>query len=238
METLNQIAETIAYKLGDQFNSTLKESIKDDAIGYRAKFLRDDEDRNSISVVHTSQTLIIPFERISLLEAFGVNMECITAICPNTELQEKYMVLRSKKEIPLPIRFKNTSRNPYMYVGRQDGSKSFTYTSIDKFPYYINLPYNSKTVYYTIINKRVYIINNLNECDLNSTLNLCGVLMQGVFENPRDFYNACDSDDFADDLRFPIGLDMLAQIKKTIISEYPIKPKDAQQVNIKPDDND
>jgi len=46
---LNQIAENIAYKLGGQFNQTLKESIKDTLIVYRAKYIRDDLARNSIS---------------------------------------------------------------------------------------------------------------------------------------------------------------------------------------------
>ena len=34
MDTLNAIAENIAYQLGDQFNMTLRESIKDTIIIY------------------------------------------------------------------------------------------------------------------------------------------------------------------------------------------------------------
>ena len=47
---LNAIAEDVAYKLGDQFNMTLKESIKHTIVYYRSKFMRDDIDRNGTNV--------------------------------------------------------------------------------------------------------------------------------------------------------------------------------------------
>ena len=96
-----------------------------------------------------------------------------------------------------------------------------------------------RIIYYTIINNYLYIINNLNECDINRSLKICKVLIKDVFENPRDLYNACsNSDKFIDDMPFPIGLDMLLQISNGIIKgEYPLIPKDGEQINIKPDGN-
>ena len=44
MATLNSIAENIAFSLGQQFNDTLMESIKDSIIDYRALLIRQDLD--------------------------------------------------------------------------------------------------------------------------------------------------------------------------------------------------
>lgn len=239
MTTLNQIAENIAFKLNDQFNATLKESIKDTLINYRAKLLRDDLDRNFISLGHFGQTVIVPFEVVSLLDAFQVNLDCISAICGDVELQSKYQVLKSKNKLPLPLRRKNV-RSFYSYLGRADGSKNFTYVELDAFPYIKTLPYNSRTIYYTFVDGYLYIINNLDSCDINNTLSLCKVRIRDIFENPRDLYNPCiDGTRFVDDSIFPVSRDMLVNMSNAIVKgEYPLVPKDGQQINIKPDDND
>ncbi len=239
MQTLNTIAENIAYKLGDQFNDTLRESIKDTVLNYRAKYIRDDADRNGLSEVHFSQVGTIQFEVVNLLEEFNADFSCISAICADVHLQPQYRVLKSKKPIPTPIRFKNSSRSPYSYIGRIDGSKSFVYTSLDKFPYLSELPYSLRTIFFTVINNHIYIINNLKECDINESLKICNVLMKGVFEDPREFYQACENgDSFVDDLPFPIGKDMLMSLTNAILKgEYPLVPKDGEAINIKPDDN-
>lgn len=240
MATLNQIAENIAFKLGDQFNMTLRESIKDTVINYRGKFIRDDSDRNFISELHFSQTGVIEFEEVNLIHEFTTDPFCISAICDNPQLQDKYKVLRGKKKLPLPIRTKTSSNNPYSYLGRIDGSKVFSYTDLAKFPYVKNVKYNERTIYYTIINRRPYIINNLDSCDINHSLGICKALIKGIYENPRELYNACiNGDTFVDDMDFPIGIDMLMQITNGIVKgEYGLVPKDGQQINIKPDDND
>lgn len=239
MQTLNTIAENIAYKLGDQFNYTLRESIKDTVLNYRAKYIRDDADRNALSDVHFSQVGTLQFEVVNILEEFNADFSCISAICEDVHLQRGYRVLKSKTPIPTPIRFKQSNRSPFMYVGRVDGSRAFTYTTLDKFPYIKHLPYSLKTIYYTIINNYIYIINNLSQCDINETLKLCNILIKGVFEDPREFYNACENgDSFIDDLPFPIGKDMLMSLTNAILKgEYPLVPKDGEQINIKPDDN-
>lgn len=240
MQTLNQIAENIAFKLGDQFNHTLRESIKDTVINYRAKFIRDDLDRNFLSEVHFSQTGAIQFEVVNLLEAFNADFSSISAICEDVILQDKYQVLRSIKEIPTPIRTKSAGKNPFSYVGRIDGSKKFVYTTLDNFPYIRTLPYSLHTIYYTVINNKIYILNNLAQCDVNATLSITDLLLKGVYENPREFYNACNNGDkFIDDMNFPISRDMLMQVSQAILKgEYPLVPKDGQEINIKPDDND
>jgi hypothetical protein len=239
MKTLNQIAENIAFKLGDQFNHTLQESIKDTLIDWRAKFLRDDADRNFISDIHFSQTITIQFQKVNLLTEFNANFDCINSICSGIQEQEEYMILKSTKKIPLPIRTKISHTNPYNYIGSIDGFRSFKYTTIDKFPYLKHLKYNSRVIYYIIIDGYLYIINNLDLCDINNTLNICNVMIRGVFENPREVFKVCSvNNGFADDAIFPIGVDMLMQISNGIVrGEYPLKSSKGEEINIKNNDN-
>jgi hypothetical protein len=240
MNTLNKIAENIAFKLGDQFNMTLRESIKNTVLDYRAKFIRDDTDRNFISDVHLSQVLNIEFEVVDLLTEFKANFELVNAICPDTEIQQRYKVLRSKTLVPLPVRTKLSRRSPYQYLGRITGEKGFTYTDLEQYYYIRTTRYNTKTVYYTFINGRIYIINNLKECDINNTLEIVNVMVKSIFEDPREAYNACsDRSIKIDDRMFPIPMDMLMQISNSIIrGEYRLPPTDGETINIKPDMTD
>lgn len=240
MKSLNEIAENIAFKLGDQFNHTLRESIKSTILDYRAKFIRDDLDRNFASDIHFVQTLVIKFEVVNLFQEFHADMSCLSAICDDATLQDKYQILRSTELIPIPVRHKLSHRMPYTYLGRVDGSKQFSYTSLDKVSYLRELAYQRKSIFYIIYNNRLYIINNLEECDINNSLDICMAMIRGVFEDPRQAYTSCDDKTiFPDDRPFPIGTDMLMQISNGILrGEYILKPKDGEQINIKPDDND
>lgn len=240
MNTLNKIAENIAFKLGDQFNITLRESIKNTVLDYRAKFIRDDADRNFISDVHLSQTMNIEFDVVNLLQEFGANFDIVNSICADTEVLQEYKVLRSKKLVPLPVRVKSGRRSPYQYLGRITGEKGFTYVDIEQYYYIRNTRYNAKTIYYTIINGRIYIINNLKECDINNSLEIANAMIKGVFEDPREAYSICsDKTTKLDDRLFPIPSDMLMQISNGILrGEYGIKPSDGETVNIKPDITD
>lgn len=240
MTTLNQRAEQLAFKLGDQFNSTLQESIKLTILTYRAKFIRDDLDRNFSSDIHFNQTGVLQFEVVDLLKEFGADYSNISAICDDLLEQDKYKILKSINKVPVPIRTKSSGNSLYSFIGSINGRKRFVYTTLEKFYYYKYLSYNNLTIYYTTINGKIYILNNLDECDINESLGISNVLIRDVFEYPSDFYNACvDGDKFADDMDFPIGLDMMMQIENGILKgEYPLVPRDGQTVNIKPDDND
>ena len=240
MTTLNAIAENIAYKLGDQFNTTLQNSIKDTVLNYRAKFIRDDLDRNFLSDTHFSQTGIIQFKEVNLLKEFNNDFSSIENICDDIRAQDKYKILKSVERVPMPIRNKTSGTAAYAYIGSVTGRKRFVWTTLDKYYYFKELAYNDKTIYYAVINGYLYILNNLSKCDINQSLRIANVMIKDVFEDPRDLYNACDNDGaFADDLPFPIGIDMLVQISNGIVKgEYAMLPKDGQTVNIKPDDND
>lgn len=244
MTTLNLIAENIAYKFGDQFNQTLLESIKDTVLNYRAKFIRDDLERNNLSEIHFTQVLTIQFEEVNLMTEFHADLSCISAICDDVLTQSEYTILKSKKKIPLPIRLKSSGKNPFYFFGTIDGSRQFIYTTLDKYPYYKTLPYNHRSVYYTIINGSIYILNNLDSCGITNNivdgLGICNGMIKSIFEDPREAYSLCeDKNLFPDDRPFPISKDMLMQMSNAILKgEYPLVPKDGEQVNIKPDNTD
>jgi hypothetical protein len=235
MTTLNEIAENIAFKMGEQFNYTLRESIKDTIINYRAKFIRDDSDRNVFNSTHFSQVLTIDFEEVSILDAFG-DISCITAICPDITEQLEYKVLRSKELIPIPVRLKTLNISPFIYLGSVDGKKGFIPTTLDSFYYVTDLKYNRKNVYYVYMDNRLYIINNLNQCDINETLKICNVLLKGVFENPREAVKICNiKTNDVDDAYFPIGRDMLVLISNGIIKGEYALITNGKEVNIDSD---
>lgn len=240
MSTLNSIAENIAFKLGGQFNNTLKESIKETVLDYRAKFIRDDLAKNAASDMHIMQTGAVMFKKVNLLSEFTTDYGYVTAICPEILEQERYEILRSIEPLPVPIRKKNSTQSGFYFLGRIDGSKRFVLTTLDKFPYYKSLRYNEHTIYYIILNQYVYIINNLDKCDINLSLKIINLMVKDAFEDPREFYNACDNGDtFIDDMPFPMGRDMVLQISNGILKgEYPLKAKDGEQVNINPDGNE
>lgn len=234
---LQEIAENIAYKLGQQFNHVLKESIKHSLIVYRAKYIRDDIERNGQNINnHFLQYFKVELEEVNLLTIFGANMDCIEGLCDTSEELSEYTILRSTKKIPKPVRLKNAARDLYNFVGTIDGAKRFTYTTLDKFQYVRLLPYTSKTIYYTIIDDYLYILNNLACEDIMDTLVICNALVMGIFEDPRVVYTFCSSEAFVDDNEFPIGADMLMSLEQAILKgEYPLIPVDGEEINLKPE---
>ena len=235
---LQRIAEDIAYKLGDQFNNTLKESIKDTLIIYRAKYIRDDLARNPISYMDFEQSYTVQTEKVNLIDVFKGDRFCITSICSSSDELDKYDVLRSKTKIPKAVRVKLGNKDNYTYLGTIDGMKRFHFVTIDQFKFYSKLSYNKNTIWYTIVDNRIIVLNNLNCDDLLDTLGICNILIRGIFSDPREVWSFCDSERFTDDNHFPIAEDMLMSMKNAIIKgEYPLLGKDGNQINIKPDDN-
>src|SRR6478736_4621943 len=106
MQTLNAIAENMAYQLGDQFNTTLKQSIKDTVVTYRSKFLRDSDVRNFDDMAIFAQNLSVPLIKVDLYEELGIGVakQALSFITTNIPTEQKYMVLRTKEQIPVPYR--------------------------------------------------------------------------------------------------------------------------------------
>jgi hypothetical protein len=240
MKSINVIAEEIAYELGEQFNYTLRESIKGLLIDYRAKLLREDIDRNFLPISSYGQTIAVKFEPVNILNEFGQEGNCITKSNPGIEDQDKYIIYKSVKPFPNTIRTKTSHINPIHFLGTATGREGLIYTTLEQYYYKREQKYMKNKLFYTKMNNYLYILNNLTLDDEGQfrTGEVCSLIATGVFEDPKEAEKLCDSDVFPDDRPFPIGLDMLPVIKTMIRNHYRIEPKDGERVNIKPDNTD
>jgi hypothetical protein len=228
--TLNQRAEAIAYKLGDQFNFTLRESIKDTLIYYRAKYIKDDLDKNFLSHIDYLQTFTMKLKEVDILEEFDASLCKVASNCLSSLDRERFKMLRTVDKIPKPVRIKSWGKMSYKFVGTVDHIIPFEFTTLEEYQYKKELPFQDKQIAYTFINGYIYIINNLELCDL---------LLDGIFANPRDIYSLCSEEGFTDDNDFPIAMDMMLSMEKSIVSgEYPLVNKDGQQINLQADARD
>lgn len=243
MDTLNSIAENIAYQLGDQFNMTLRESIKDTLIIYRAKMLRDSDTRNFDDMSLFAQNLSVPLIKVDLYEELGLGLatQALAFLGSDFTTKTKYAILRTKEKVPTPYRNHMMHREPFRYVGSFEGSTYFHHTTLFTFKYESILPHREKAIFYMYINGYIYIINNLRTCDITSSLDLKELFISSIFDNPRKAYNICeDPSTFVDDRPFPMSGDLLVSIYNMVKKgEFvPGYTKDGQVINLKPDKTD
>lgn len=213
MASLNNIAENIAFSLNEQFNHTLKESVKNSIIDYRALLIRQDLEKNAISYTDYLQSYCVQLELVNRSE------------CPQLAVGD--FVLKSKEKIAKPIRLKTNGRSNFKFVGSVDRRKSFTFATGHEEYFLSALPFQKNVVYYTYLNGYLYVLNNIK---------LCKVLLEYVVANPT-LIEDCDNV-FTDDRDFPIGEDMLSAIKKMIKRDYEGRIQDGEEVNIQKDVND
>jgi hypothetical protein len=228
MATLNTIAEDIAYKLGDQFNNTLKESIKHTITFYRAKLIRDEVDRNGITTTSYYQPILIEFEKVNIFEDLGANLSCLAPLCDDATKDEKYYVLKSKKKIPKTMNLKAGSISNFKFFGSIDRRVAFRYGEPQSIPYLIDQPYQKSKVFYFMVNDFVYLLN---------TEEVCEALADAIFDDPRQAFDLCKSDVFIDDNEYPISQHLLYFITKGIVNgDYPLQNKaDGEEINLKSD---
>ena len=213
MATLNGIAENIAYAMGEQFNDTFKQSIKDSIIDYRAMLIRQDLDNNPLSYTDYLQSFCIELELVN-------KSECSLMI-----LREQ--ILRSKQKIPKPLRIKNNGRINFKFVGAIDRSTILTFATAQELKYLGYLSFQEGVIYYTIQNGYLFILNNLK---------LCKLLIEEIIADPRTIDDCEYPTTFPDDIDFPIPEDMIVKIKELIKRQYPRFVKDGQEVEIEKGD--
>lgn len=213
MATLNSISENIAFAMGEQFNDTFKQSIKDSIINYRAMLIRQDLDNNPLSYTDYLQSFCIELEVVNKSE------------CPELSIKEEY--LKSKQKVPKPLRIKNNGRSNFKFVGSIDRSIVLTFETGHGMNYMSYLEFQNDVIYYTIINGYLYVLNNLK---------LCKLLIEEIVADPRNIDDCDFPTIFPDDIEFPIPEDMLVSLKKLIKREYPQYIKDGQEVEIAKDD--
>ena len=207
MASLNNIAENIAFNQGEQFNDTLKQSIKDSIVEHRAMLLRQDLDNNPLSFMDYLQSFVVELKEVARA---GGGFE-----------------LRSIQPVPLPLRIKNNGRSNFKFVGSIDRSVSFTFEHVQAYKYMCHLPLQSDTIYYTYINGHLIV---------QGTLRPCKILVEGVLADPRLVKDCNFPHTFPDDLEFPIPVDMIVKLKTFIKREYLSNPTDGKEIQIEQDD--
>jgi len=243
MQSLNAISENMAYQLGDQFNATLRQSIKDTVVVYRSKFIRDSDIRNFDDMTVFAQNLSIPLIKVDLYEELGIGAakQAISFITTNIPKEQTFMVLRSKEKVPSPYRNHIMHREPFKFIGSFEGSTMFHYTTLATLRYDAILPNRQNTIFYAYINGYIYIINNLRCKDITTSLSLKELFVTSIFDDPRLAFKACDDPStFIDDRPFPISNDLLTAMYNMIKKgEFiPGYSKDGQAINLKPDRQD
>ena len=243
MDTLNAIAENIAYQLGDQFNMTLRESIKDTIIIYRSKMLRDSDTRNFDDMALFAQNLSVPLIKVDLYKEFGIGVakQALSFLNVNLDSTITYEVLRTKEKVPTPLRHHMMHREPFRFVGSFNGSDYFYYTTLGTYKYDSILPNRLDTIFYIYINNYIYVVNNLRKCDVTNSLDLKEIFISSIFDNPRTAYKICDDPSVKiDDRPFPMSGDLLSSIYNMVKrGEFvPGYTKDGQAINLKPDKQD
>jgi len=244
MQSLNAISENISYQLGDQFNSTLKESIKDTLIIYRSKFLRDSDIRNFDDMTAFAQQLAVPLIKVDLYTELGAGVakQAISFITIEIPKEQTFMVLRTKEKVPMPYRNHLMHREPFRFIGAFDGSTMFHYTTLATLRYDAILPNRQNIIFYIYIKGYIYIINNLRCKDITNSLDIKELFIQSIFDDPRLAYKICDDPStFIDDRPFPMSNDLLTFIyslvkKGEFIPGY--STKDGQTINLKLDRQD
>lgn len=205
--TLNEIAENVAYALGDQFNETLKEAIKHTVIVYRAKLAKDDLARNFMGYTDYLQSFTMDLEKVDKVEG-----------C------ESCKILRTIKKVPQPIRVP-LGKSSFKYVGEVTGNNAFVYAHTEEYQFIKDLQYQHGVIYYVWENGYIEILNNLK---------LCKMRVEEIVADPRKINMSCADKAlmFSDDREFPIPVNLLFFIEKGIINgDFPVIT-DGKEVSI------
>lgn len=201
--SLNEIVENLAFSLGEQFNMTLRESLKHTIGLYREKLLREEDFNSVLNYNDFTQNVVMPLE------------EWTHDICGVGRI--------TKEEIPKSIRFKTRGRVNYYFIGDSIFTNPYIQTTFAEFEYVKLLRYHTNKFYYVIENDKIIILNNGKLCDIG---------IKGVFSNPSLLQRICNNvSEVDDDASYPLGGDLLTIIRKGILSgEYPIRQVDEEGV--------
>jgi hypothetical protein len=213
MTSLNSITENVVFKLGQQFNHTLKESVKLDFIHYRSAFIRRDLERN-------------PLNYLQYIDSFCIELEkADRSFC--TDLPSGCTLLRSKNPLTKPVRLKSNGRTDFYFVGTINKSKSFVYADLLEMGVNAHLPLQSTTIYYGYMKGHLVIFNNMFYKK---------ILIELIVDDPRDIIDCSQPDTFPDDRPLKLPTDMIKDITNLIIREHRNPIEDGKEVNIEKED--
>ena len=191
--SLNQIADYVLGELGFDLDYVQRQKAKFAIKMWRAKFLRQDAERNGLdkTFVQYYTDSLVKVDTGSCLVETGVD------------------VLETEHNVPKPVRTK--SGQPFKYVGEVGGGQAWTYAEPEEMQYVAYNKYSPNIIRYSYVNGKVRV---LGAC-LPKYIEIAD-----AFEDPSEAVTHCvDSINcFNDDEPFPIGMDMLADIIKAILT--------------------
>jgi hypothetical protein len=201
MATLNEIAYSIASKIGMSNDLEIRETIKFDAVNARAMFIRRDIGNNPMSRNYLQSLPSLP------IICADINADCGNV---NLGLKSGMLVHRTKDPVPETVRTKGSST--FYYVGTIDKQTSFQEIQPEMIAAFSATKYTSNQPRFFLLNNYIYLINLPNK-------NLKYINITGVWEDPRHINSVCDSC-YSDDDEFPIPADMVSLITEYLIKIY------------------
>jgi len=196
MTTLNKVSYIIADTLNRSDDYVFVNEIKDLVIGWRAKLIRQDMQRNNISVA------FIQHEVLPLIEVTTIDSSILT----NTT-----SIKRTKDVVPTGVR--GNLNAPYLYVGEAEFTKPFGYLNQGQVPYIGNRKFTACNVFYSYKQGHIFIHGNKD-------LDYIGV--SGIAENPDEWAalnDACCCIDEGD-RNFYLAMDMQDTIVNAIVQSF------------------
>jgi hypothetical protein len=197
MASLNEIAYSIADKLGKPLDFLFIQDIKFSIINYRALFIRQDYTK-------TGYYNPLFIQDLGCLETETTDSaECCT-------FESGCNVVRTVQELPDPIRLKGIE--DFVFVGGIDKRTRFGMILPEEEVYVEYSKYTKKLPRYSYLNKRIYLVNVPK-----------GVInVRGIFADPRQVarFSRCgeDSPCYTDDSAFPCPEDMIVGIRNGILN--------------------
>ena len=190
MATLNELATAFIDSINQPFNIMLRERTKHYIKILRAKFIRQDFERNGISR-NIVMSYVDDLIKVDKLDNCLIELGCT--------------ILRTKKEVPKPLQLKDML---FQYVGAVDYSKGsfgeFDPTEMENIKH--NLWTASSDSYY-YANDYIYVL---------TVGKFKFIRIEAVFEDPEKAVTSCPgiANCLTDDDEFPISLHMVDIIYK------------------------
>lgn len=187
MASLNEIAYSIADKLGKPIDFLLVNDIKFSIVNYRALFIRQDYTKNGrYNSLFIQDLGCIPLESVDSAECCTVESGC--------------NVVRTTLILPDPVRLKGLE--DFVFVGGIDKITRYTMSIPEEVGYLQYSKYSKNDPRYYYMNKRAYLYN-VPEGFVN---------IRGIFADPREAarFNLCEGANcYTDDSKFPVPEDMI-----------------------------
>jgi hypothetical protein len=117
----------------------------------------------------------------------------------------------------------------FKFVGAVNRIVAFTFATPHEIKFMASLPFQKNVIYYTYLNNRIYILNNLK---------VKRALLEYIVADPRQVKDCEQPNVFPDDVEFPLPVDLLTTIKEMVKRQYSQPLKDGQEVNLERDDKE